>query len=146
MKGDFASPNQKIGDTRTPKKFNTSQPDRVHYHYSPIDAEATVRDALEKASGRTVVAGKWPILSSVEPAAHLAHSLLRQSYDRQHTTRGLPRREQRRDARSPRRCSRTAANLWGISACFVWTQIEKNGLRALKATTMPKRGMDTGKR
>ncbi|KAI1541065.1 Patatin [Pyrenophora tritici-repentis] len=56
VKSDYTSSNRKTGDTVTPTKINTSQPARVHYNYYPIDAEAQVRDQLEKANGKTVIA------------------------------------------------------------------------------------------
>jgi hypothetical protein len=64
MKGDYTSPNRKRGDIRTPTKINASKPERVHYYYYPIDAEAQVRDQLKTADGRTVIAGKWLTLFS----------------------------------------------------------------------------------
>ncbi|KAK1920210.1 hypothetical protein P3342_002506 [Pyrenophora teres f. teres] len=56
VKSDYTSSNRKTGDTVTPTKINTSQPARVYYYYYPIDAEAQVRDQLEKANGKTVIA------------------------------------------------------------------------------------------
>jgi hypothetical protein len=64
VKGDYTSSNRKRGDTRTPTKINASRPERVHYHYCPIDAEAQVKDQLKTAVGRTVIAGKWLCLVS----------------------------------------------------------------------------------
>jgi hypothetical protein len=62
VKGD--SSDRERGNIETPTKINVSRPNRVFYHFSPIDAEAEVRKQIEEASGRTVIAGKRLLLLS----------------------------------------------------------------------------------
>lgn len=64
-----------MGGVYAPPKANTSRPNRLHYHYPPLDIEAQIRNEVENAKGKTLVAREYWTLGTQEAVLTVACSM-----------------------------------------------------------------------